>query len=766
MATYDPILSTTRTINSGDINTGRGMFGLASATVSTLLTPTINHTPGAQFSGYYNRYVVNILQDSDFILADIGTPGGVIIGHTLCIDAVVNNGNTSVLRIRNSSLTQIAEIESGHKVFLIAIAPNVWKVAYCVPEGRNNWLIVYTGPYPKVRLLPIKKEFDYNGNFEYGIKSIESYDFTEPANLVNVVNYTNPNKIIFEGSTNTSSPLAGLAFDAIHSTVACENTFYIPNGGSVSAMLACHNSSSFEQLQNSKGIFMAGSELSLIDNSTGTSPLFNASVICSRQGYINGNNGGTLIIAGVEACDDFRIENIPPTDATRSVFGNSSTTSRIASSINSAVSSSLGGEIESSLQSGVNSCSVCIIRGSVGSKISTSTTSAITDSIISAIQATDASSFTGDATNTFNIATGYANRSAGINILSTHNLALDTTVNDYRYCVVGGFNAPTWSIDSKTGTHYALNTFVSGQALPGFAEMYENVTKVEIPVGRLLVLDGGKVRLAKNGETGYLISRPFETSAFVAGNPQDYWNKKYVTDVFGRVQIKNYNKSEYLQIMKDEGRSKKELEALDISDGPISLPEINKDYDPSRKYTQRKDRIAEWTTCERSGIVVIEFTGELAVNDHVISSGNGIGKKSLRKTNIKVLEIVDATHAKIDISGYNSHDYISLIKDVKVGVFTLEECEIEKIVVTDTTVELLDKRKIKISVKFIGDNTFADNMELSINGVPFEITVARFNGKKMITCELISELEAGIYTLNLTNPSGFESVFSSYLKIY
>ena len=49
------------------------------------------------------------------------------------------------------------------------------------------------------------------------------------------------------------------------------------------------------------------------------------------------------------------------------------------------------------------------------------------------------------------------------------------------------------------------------------------------------------------------------------------------------------------------------------------------------------------------GIFIVEHDGSITENSYVVSGPNGIARSTLRKTNIKVLKVIDEKYAKVDI---------------------------------------------------------------------------------------------------------------------
>lgn len=718
----DPIRNTTSFQLQGDIGTGKGQLGYTTQVISTA-TPIINQAPGTFFSNYYTHYLFNISPgaNADFNLAEIGT--GVSVGYTAEVDCLIDPTNTitNTLTIKSNNGTVIAVLYPGSKVFLTAVgATDNWKTAYAVPEGRDNWLIVYTDKYPQVRLLPIQKEFYYNANFEYGIKCLQSFDYDEASLITNLTGYDNLNRIIFEGSSMTSTQnLQLINQPVINSYISCDNCTYVASQGlGISSMIASYNQAGFEQIGDSKGLFIAGCNGSTIDNSLGAFPINCAGFIHSTDAFINGADGNTKNNISVIASNTVNITTVSTLTPMANVLVAASNAAGIDTSRQAMVIASNGSGI-------TNSESSSVMSSFASGPLSTIATSIISsDTCNLAIQ--------GDGVFTRN-ATGYLNTRAGISLLSSYNVSQIVTASDLRYCVIGGYNTPTWSIDSKTGQFYGLGNFNPGTALPGFAEMYENLVQEVIPYGRLLQLENGKVRLAQNGESGFMISRPYESAAFVAGNPKLSWPGKFELDEYGLPVMYDYKRDEYIEAMKLIGCYSKELQA-DIDETfskseTFTYKKVNSKYDISQPYVPRSERRDQWTTCEKSGIVTVEYTGELAIGNYVISGRDGVAKRSSRKTNIQVVDIdldasksVSKSVAKVDIANQNIASYVDdvvckIVKDSQAIVSALPvDISIKDIVFANDSFAVAAESRIKICISMVGDFLLASDVSVAIVG--------------------------------------------------
>jgi Peptidase_G2, IMC autoproteolytic cleavage domain len=913
----DPVKNNVSFSLRGDIACSNGQLGMTTQAVDTIVG-TINQVPGVQYSDYYSHYLVDISagNSADFILASIGTE--ISVGYTMTIDCIGNGAPSDLLSIRASDLSLIGQLSTGGKIILVAVtAPNKWKTAYGIPEGTDNHLIVYNGIYPQVDTLPIQKEFYFDGSFQYGIKCIQSYDFTEPLLLANLTNYNNLNRIIFEGCTNISTlGLTTISGAIVNSFISCNGIRYSANAGtSISSAIACYGTNGITQIGNSRGVFIAGSNSAHVNNTGGNSTLDNCGIVHSNASSILGTAGGSITNASILASSTGTITNsstssvsvndaiigssgstitaaaqssvlssnlsiafntanscvigsnnsgvfngsgilqvsncgvmfssnsdviklagtsisnssiISCNDSDIALAGSSTTNSTVMSCNNSGVdsgsqitiisatdsrsrSSSLVSVISSSNSninnsnnssvmnstgssvgtisststiSSVDSCSNSIIPQSIGCKISSSdvgqmtignyssinssidcsgntvyvsgisnsyNTDLLNNTLVSAISCDTCNGLNGNAVFTRG-ATGYNNNRAGITLISSYGVPFFTSASSLRYCVVGGVNAANWSIDSKTGNFYGLGTFNSGTPLPGFAEMYENLVQVEIPYGRLLQVENGKVRLARNGESGFMISRPFESAAFVAGNPALEWNGKYELDIYGLPVMVDYTRDEYLKAMEIIGVKTKAEDVPEI----INSKKVNQSYDLKQTYLPRSQRLNEWTTCEKSGIVIVDYAGKISIGDFLISGADGIAKRSIHKSNIRVLEIIDEIHAKVDLANQNISDYVDADVTIKAGIASdlPADISIKDIVFGSDSIVIGSETLIKITASLVGDISVANDLVVELvgknNTYDLSISTTRIKSAYTVT---------GIYR-GIVQPDTYQLVFS------
>lgn len=742
---FDPTFNPASIKIKGDISSGFGQLGLTTRTVGTSVG-SVSQVPGAIYSDYYSHYVFTIDAGggTDFVLAPIGV-GGVSVGYTACIDCLTTGSANPAdsLTIRNSLNVIIGRLWSGSKAFVIAVsAPATWKFAYAVPEGSNNKLLVYNGPYPQVNLLPIQKEISVNGSNQYGIKCIQSWDPTDPTNLPpGSVTVTNANKIVvMAGDRVTCSTLNVLTDPTSTATlVGCQQFTFSPAAGSnfVAGAIACYSGGSGTGFVNlgagSVGLFMGGTQgCNIVQTVGGGSIAANTGVLWSDNCDIDCTAAGIVMR-----------QNGILTSTSATISGQSDGSTVIGTNQCSISTADFASIVSSSTSTigGTNSGIVSVLASSEitsndnrQSAYVASFRSAVTADIQNALVASDKITITGDGNYNFDNSVGgigYINNRAGISVISSHDIASIASAADLRYCVIGGYNGVTWSIDSKTGIHYGSN-FNNTQPLPGFAEMFENATAGIIPHGRLLQLENGKVRLAQNGESGFMISRPYESAAFVAGNPYHDWHKKYLTDQFGCVLTETISRDDYEAKLLSEGISQDEVSKIisSLPESGVVVKKLNPDHSADKSYVPRSERPDQWTTCEKSGMVAVEYSGDISIGDFLISGQDGVAKRSSRKSNIRVLELLDAVNsnasnkfAKVDLANQHIPDYIeervsitSASNNTAIASSLPVDISIKDIVFANDSISIESQRRIKVSITLVGDILLSTDISIALVG--------------------------------------------------
>lgn len=176
------------------------------------------------------------------------------------------------------------------------------------------------------------------------------------------------------------------------------------------------------------------------------------------------------------------------------------------------------------------------------------------------------------------------------------------------------------TVSSSTGADYAE-----------YFEWKDGNPANEDRVGYIVTLDGDKIVKANSGDD---ILGICSGTAMVLGDSAEWnWNKRYLTDDFGRI-IYEDRMEHHEAIYNPDGELIEEA-----WDEEVHAPKQNPDYDPSQPYTKRADR-PEWQIVGMMGKLYVRDDGSCVVNGYA-DVANGIATKATGKTNMRVMERVN-----------------------------------------------------------------------------------------------------------------------------
>lgn len=202
--------------------------------------------------------------------------------------------------------------------------------------------------------------------------------------------------------------------------------------------------------------------------------------------------------------------------------------------------------------------------------------------------------------------------------------------------IVGNGNS-----DSERSNAYTLDwqgngTFsgtVSSSTGADYAEYFEwkdGNPDNEDRVGYIVTLDGDKIVKANTGDDVLGIC---SGTAMVLGDSAEWnWNKRYVTDDFGRI-IYEDREVQHEDVYNPDGEL---IEAAWTE--TVHAPKINPSYDDSQPYTKRADR-PEWQIVGMMGKLYVRDDGTCEINGYA-DVKDGIATKATSKTNMRVMERV------------------------------------------------------------------------------------------------------------------------------
>lgn len=175
------------------------------------------------------------------------------------------------------------------------------------------------------------------------------------------------------------------------------------------------------------------------------------------------------------------------------------------------------------------------------------------------------------------------------------------------------------TVSSSTGADYAE-----------YFEWKDGNPNNEDRVGYIVTLDGDKIVKANTGDDVLGIC---SGTAMVLGDSAEWnWNKRYLTDDFGRI-IYEDRMEHHEAIYNPDGELIKEA-----WDEEVHAPKQNPEYDATKAYIKRSDR-PEWQIVGMMGKLYVRDDGSCVVNGYA-DVKDGIATKASGKTNMRVMERV------------------------------------------------------------------------------------------------------------------------------
>ena len=235
-----------------------------------------------------------------------------------------------------------------------------------------------------------------------------------------------------------------------------------------------------------------------------------------------------------------------------------------------------------------------------------------------------------EATNYYSHAEGLGTISKGKNqtVMGKYNIE-DTT----SLLIVGKGSNKTnrsnaFTVSSSGDGWFAAKVSSIGADYAEFFEWLDGNSEREDRVGRVVTLEGDKIRLANEGDD---IVGIITGTAMVLGDNAEYeWKYKYLRDKYGRVLYDDPTEEfvEYLDL--ETGKIIKE------STGVVSYPTISPEYDDTQEYVSREKR-PEWDPVGLIGKIHTTDDGTCVPGGYAKVSANGIITSSESKTNMRVM---------------------------------------------------------------------------------------------------------------------------------
>ena len=187
-----------------------------------------------------------------------------------------------------------------------------------------------------------------------------------------------------------------------------------------------------------------------------------------------------------------------------------------------------------------------------------------------------------------------------------------------------------YTLDWSGNATFAGTVSSAGADYAEFFEWADGNTEAEDRVGYIVTLDGDKIKLASSDDD--VLGIISGTATVLGDNAEWYWNKRYLTDDFGRT-IYEDREVTHEAAYNDDGELIEE-EKTEI----VYAPKINPDYDPDKPYINRRNR-PEWSAVGMMGKLYVRDDGTAQVNSYVTAK-DGIATHSDSKTNMRVMKRV------------------------------------------------------------------------------------------------------------------------------
>ena len=202
---------------------------------------------------------------------------------------------------------------------------------------------------------------------------------------------------------------------------------------------------------------------------------------------------------------------------------------------------------------------------------------------------------------------------------------------------------------AKDGTTYLKTTQTSGA---DYAEMFEYLDGNEAGEDRrglIVAIEGEKIKVADSKtDIDDVIGIVSATPSVIGDAQGENWNEKYLKDVFGQTIYEEVEIPEHTEtkpIYDEFGNVTGEEEVVIEAKFEIQ-PKLNPNFDSTKKYVAREDR-KEWAAVGLVGKLIVVTDGTVKVNKYVRPADGGIATLSSEKTNMRVMKIIDNTHALV-----------------------------------------------------------------------------------------------------------------------
>lgn len=191
--------------------------------------------------------------------------------------------------------------------------------------------------------------------------------------------------------------------------------------------------------------------------------------------------------------------------------------------------------------------------------------------------------------------------------------------------------ANVYTLDWSGNATFAGTVSSAGADYAEFFEWLDGNSANEDRVGYIVALDGDKIRLANADDD--VLGIISGTATVLGDNAEWCWNKRYLTDDFGRT-IYEDREVVHEAAYNDEGELVQE-EWTEVVHAPV----VNPDYDPDKPYINRRNR-PEWAAVGMMGKLFVRDDGSCLPNFYATVGENGVATLTATKTNMRVMKRV------------------------------------------------------------------------------------------------------------------------------
>lgn len=216
--------------------------------------------------------------------------------------------------------------------------------------------------------------------------------------------------------------------------------------------------------------------------------------------------------------------------------------------------------------------------------------------------------------------------------MGKYNIA-DTT----SLLIVGKGSSATksnaFTVSSAGAGWFASTVTSAGADYAEYFEWLDGNTKSEDRIGRVVTLEGDKIRFANDGDD--IVGIVTGTAMVLGDNAAHEWKDKYLTDNYGRIIYEEVEEfAEYFDY---------ELSVtVRESTGFVKHPILNPMYDDEQEYVNRESR-PEWDAVGILGKLHVNDDGTCVVGGYAKVNHDGIVTASVERTNMRVMKRITDT---------------------------------------------------------------------------------------------------------------------------